>query len=116
MKPLKRIAEGYSGAEASNIIYENDTELENRIDAVSGGVGNAVLGVAPDPKILTYNVSASGTYPLYGGLEVAPEDFIGNWVQFRNIGGVWQKFITPNSSGAIDLSRFTLNINSAKNL
>lgn len=104
---MQQISEGLTGKQAADRIYENDmanqlrvAAVESAVSGLSSGIGTAILGIPPSAEIDVYNVITEGTYPLYGGLIVTPEELASGLVQFVRTGaGDWVKrSISPSAS------------------
>lgn len=69
------------------------------------GVLNAVPSTDPTlyPGVNTYNVSESGTYTHFDGIEVSSGDMASGLVQLRFQDGEWQKVILPVGARATEL-------------
>jgi len=69
--------------------------VNDKINSLSTGFGNASPDSIPAPNVLTVNVSTIGTYTRYGNTVVTAEDLKSGMVQLRYTDGSWVKVVLP---------------------
>lgn len=70
---------------------------KENVEALSGGLGNAIPSDLPANNVFNYNISQAGTYVNFGGIVITTADIASGLVQLRKINDVWTKVITPIS-------------------